>query len=99
MGDTKIFAENEKELENLIQTIRINNLDKGMEFSSEQYNLLKTRSITTETTEETELPNQKRIKKITITWKYCKWKHSNKDLKNSISEEQKKILESKGINT
>ena len=36
MGDRKAFAENEKELETLIQSVRIYTPDIGMEFRTEK---------------------------------------------------------------
>ena len=36
MDDIKLFAKNEKELENLIQTVRIRSQDIGMEFCIEK---------------------------------------------------------------
>ena len=39
MDDTKVSAKNEKEQETLIQTIRIYNQDKGMEFSIKKWTL------------------------------------------------------------
>ena len=38
--DNKIFTNNEKELETLVQTIGIYSQDKGMEFGDEKYMML-----------------------------------------------------------
>ena len=40
IDDIKIFTKNEKEQENLIQTIRIYNQDIGIEFGFEKFNKL-----------------------------------------------------------
>ena len=40
MDDIKLFAKNEKELETLMQTIRIYYQDREMEFGIEKYSML-----------------------------------------------------------
>ena len=40
MDDIKVFAKNERELETLIQTVRIYNQDIGMEFGIEKCAML-----------------------------------------------------------
>ena len=55
----KIFAKNKKELETLIQTIRIYSQDIGMEFGIEKCAMLIMKSVKRETAEGTELANQK----------------------------------------
>ena len=40
IDDIKVFAKNQKELETLIQTIRIYSLDIGMEFGIEKLTML-----------------------------------------------------------
>ena len=58
----KLFAKNEKELETLIQTIRIYSLDIGMEFGIEIWAMLIMKSGKRKTMEGIKLPNQKRIR-------------------------------------
>ena len=53
------MAKNEKELETLIQTVRIYNQDMGMEFSIEKRAILKIKSGKRYRTEGTELPKTK----------------------------------------
>ena len=50
MDDSKIFAKNEKERDNLIQTIRICSQDIGMEFDIEKRVMLIMRKEKRETT-------------------------------------------------
>ena len=58
MDENKLFAQNEKELEVLIQTVRIYNQDKGMEFGIEKCGMLVMRSGKRHMTEGVEQPNQ-----------------------------------------
>ena len=58
MDDIKLFAKSEKELETLVQAIRIYTLDIGMKFVSEKGAILIMKSKEIEITEGTELPNQ-----------------------------------------
>ena len=62
IDDIKLFAKNEKELETLIQTIRIYNQDIGMEFGIEKCVMLIMRSRRRKIMEGIELPNQERIR-------------------------------------
>ena len=57
MYDIKIFAKNETELETLIYTIRIYDLDIGMEYIIEKCDMLIMKSGKIETTKGKELPN------------------------------------------
>ena len=59
--DIKFFTNNNKELETLIQTIRIYRLDVGMKFGIEKYAILIMKSGKRQITEVTELVNQERI--------------------------------------
>ena len=97
MDEIKLFAKNEKELETLIQTVRIYSQNIGMEFGIEKCVMLVMKSSKRHLTEEVELPNQVVIralgeKKPTNTWRYWKLTPSNKwkwkkNFKKSISEE------------
>ena len=58
MDDIKLFAKNEKELETLIQTVRIYIQDIGMEFGIEKCAMLVMKSRKRHLTEGVELPNQ-----------------------------------------
>ena len=55
MDDIKRFAKKEKELETLIQTVRIYRQDIGMEFGKEKYAM---KSRKRQITERIELPTQ-----------------------------------------
>ena len=63
MDDVKVFAENEKELVILIQTIRIYSQDIGMEFDIEKYDMmcLSLGRGKREITEEIELNQEKSV--------------------------------------
>ena len=56
--DIKLFAENEKKLETLIQAVRIYSDDIGMEYGREKCAILIMESGKLQMTEATELPNQ-----------------------------------------
>ena len=64
MNNIKLFVNNEKELETLIQTIRIYNQDVGMEFGIEKCAILILKNKQRETMEGIELPNQERIRML-----------------------------------
>ena len=72
MDDIKLFAKNEKELETLIQTIRIYSQDIGMEFGIEKCALLVMKSGKRHLTDGIELPNQDKIRTLAEneTYKY-----------------------------
>ena len=73
MDDIEAFAKNEKELDTLIQTIKIYHQDIGMEFGIEKCARIIMKSGKRETVEAVELPNQEKClegRKIIITWKY-----------------------------
>ena len=61
MDDIKLFAENEKELETLIHTVRIYSQDIGMEFGIEKRPMLVMKSGKRHRTDRMELPNQDKI--------------------------------------
>ena len=58
MNDIKLFAKNNKELETLIQTVRIYSQDIGMEFGIEKSAILVMKSGKRHMTEGVELPSQ-----------------------------------------
>ena len=65
MNDIKIFAKNENELKkNLIQTIRINNQDIGMESAIEKCAMLTIEIRKWETIERIELPNKESVRTL-----------------------------------
>ena len=104
MGDIKIIAKNEKELEALIQTIRIYNQNIRMEFGIEKCAMLIIKSGKREQTEGIELPksgkkqNPLERRKTTST-REClklipsnKWKwRENEKREKSVSEEQENL--------
>ena len=57
MGDIKLFAKNEKELESLIHAVRIYSQDIGMEFGREKCAMLVMKSGKRHLTDKKELPN------------------------------------------
>ena len=64
MNGIKLFAKREKELETLIQTIWMYSHDRRMEFGIEKCVMLIMESGKRKITDGTELPNQKRIRKL-----------------------------------
>ena len=64
MDDIKLFAKNEKELETLIQTVRIYNQDIGMEFGIDKCVMIVMESGKRRLTEGIELPNQEKIRTL-----------------------------------
>ena len=60
-GICKLFAKNEKELENLIHVVRIYSQDIGMEFGIEKWAMLLMKSGKRHMTDGMELPNQNKI--------------------------------------
>ena len=64
MNDIKVFTNNEKELQTLIQTVRIYNQDIGMEFGIEKCAMLVMKSGKRRITERIELPNQEKIRTL-----------------------------------
>ena len=72
MGDTRIFAKNEKEQKTLIQIIRIYSQDIGMEFDTGKCAMLVMKNGKRETTERIKLPNQENIRALEEkeTYKY-----------------------------
>ena len=72
MDDIKLLADNEKELETLIHTVRIYSQDIGMEFGIEKCALLVMKSGKRHLTDGIELPNQDNIRTLAEneTYKY-----------------------------
>ena len=70
--DIKLFTKNEKELETLIQTVKIYSQDIKMEFGIEKWSMLVMRSGKRHMTEGVELPNQVIIRTLgeKETYKY-----------------------------
>ena len=64
MDDIKLFAKNEKELEDLIHTGRIYSQDVGMELGIEKCALLIMKSDKQHLTDGIELPNQDKIRTL-----------------------------------
>ena len=60
INDIKLFGKNEKELENLIQIIKIYNQNIGMEFAIEKCDIQK--NVNGEITKRIKLANQERIR-------------------------------------
>ena len=57
MNDIKLFSKNEKEMETLIQAVRVYRDNIGMEFGIEKYYVLIMKSGERQMTEGIELPN------------------------------------------
>ena len=72
MGDIKLFAKDENELETLIHTVRIYSQDIGMEFGIEKCAMLVMKSGKRHLTERIDLPNQDKIRTLgeNETYKY-----------------------------
>ena len=72
IDDIKLFAKNEKELENFIHTIRIYSQDIGMEFGIEKCAMLVMKSGKRHMTDGMELPNHDKIRTLgeNETYKY-----------------------------
>ena len=105
MGDIKLFAKNEKELETLIHTVRIYSQDIGMEFGIEKCALLIMKSGKRHLTDGIELPNQDKIRTLAEneTYKYLGILEADTikqvEMKNKIQKEYlrrtRKLLETK----
>ena len=64
MDEVKEFGKNDKELNTLIQTIRIYSQDIGMEFGIEKYAMLIMKGGKRETIERIEIPNPESIRTL-----------------------------------
>ena len=97
MDDIKLFAKNEKELETLIQIVRIYSQDIGMEFGLEKGAIPVMKSSKRHMTEGVELANQEKIRTLgeKEIYKYLgilkadtiKQVEMKEKIKKSISEE------------
>ena len=109
MIDIKLLTNEEKELKNLIQAIRICSQHIGMEFSIEKCAMLLLKSGKIETMEGTEIPNQERIRTLREPvyrnriwyWKMCladnaKWQ---KERNCQVRKELGVLLKKKTIST
>ena len=85
MDDIKLFAKNEKELETLIQTVRIYSQDIKMEFGIEKCAMLVMKSDKRHMTEGVELPNQEKLrtlgekKNLQILGNFRSWRHQTNE--------------------
>ena len=70
MDDIKLFAKNGKELETLIQTVRIYSEDVGMDFGIEKCAMLIMKSRKRQMTKGIELLNQENIARKNGIYKY-----------------------------
>ena len=72
MDDIKLFAKNERELENLKHAVRIYSQGMGMEFGMEKCGMLVMKSGNRHMTNGMELPNHDRIRTLeeNETYKY-----------------------------
>ena len=88
--DDKLFAKNEKELETLIQTVRIYNQDKGMEFGIEKCTILEMKNGKQHITVGVELPYQVVIRTLgeKETYKYL-WILEADSIKQQEMKERK----------
>ena len=70
--DIKLFTKREKQLETLLQEVRIYCEDLGMEFGIEKRAMFKRKIVKTQMTEGIKLPNQEKIRAIEEieTYKY-----------------------------
>ena len=87
MDIIKVFAKNKKELETLIQTIRIYSQDREMEFGIEKCTMLIMRCRKTQITEEIELANEERIWTL---WRNEPFKYLGKLEVDTIQQAEKK---------
>ena len=95
MDDIKLFAENEKELETLIQTVRIYSQDIKIEFGIEKCAMLVMKSGKRHMTEGVELPNQEILRKFgeKETYKYSGILEADTIKKVETKEKIKKVSE------
>ena len=90
MDDIKLFAKNEKELENLIHAVRIYCHDIGMEFGIEKCPMLVMKNGKRYLTDEMELPNQGKIRSLTEKETYKYWKILEADTIKEVEMKEKK---------
>ena len=107
MDDIKLLAKNKKELEILIQTVRIYSQDIKIEFGIEKCAMLVMKSGKRRMTEGVELPNQVKIRtygeKETLKYLWIleadsiKQVEMKEKIKKSISEEPENYLRQNSI--
>ena len=92
MDNIKLLAKNEKELENMIWTIRICSQDTGMEFGIEKCVMLIKKSGKRQIIEGIEEPNQERIRtlKEKKNYKYLGILKANTIKEAGMKEKKKK---------
>ena len=105
MDDIKLFGKSEKKLETLIDAVRINSQDIGMEFGIEKCTLLVIKSGKRHLTESMELPNQDKISSLgeKETYKYLgileaviiKEVEMKEKIKKEYLKRTRKLLETK----
>ena len=102
IDDIKLFAKNEKELETLIQAVRIYSQDVGMEFSIERCKAMK--SSKRKMMESMEQPNQEKKKKnknarrkenVQVLENIGSRYHQTRGGERKILKRTRKLLESK----
>ena len=94
MDDIKLLAKNEKEMETLIQTVRIYSQDIGMEFGIEKCAMLVMKSGKRYLAEGVELPNQVVIRTLgeKETYKYLMILEADTIKQVEMKEEIKKTI-------
>ena len=105
MDDLKLYAKNEKELDSLVQTVRVFSNDIGMQFGLDKCAVLIMKRGKIVKSEGIELPNDEKIRSLKQdeSYKYLGILQSNevqrKDMKDKVGKEYKrrvrKILETK----
>ena len=75
MDDIHLFAQNEKELEILIQSVRKYSQDTGMEFGIEKCIILLKKGRKRHMTNKMEPPNQEKIRMLGEKEKYNTWEY------------------------
>ena len=105
MDDIKLFAKNEKELETLIQAVRIYRENIGIEFLKEKYAMLIMKTGKRHLMDGIKLPNQDKIRTLSEkeTYKYLgileadtiKQVKTNEEIKKEYLTRTTKLLENK----
>ena len=105
MDDLKLYAKTEKELDSLIQTVRVFSADIGMEFGIDECAMLVVKRGSVQRTEGVKLPDEQTIKGFNEgdTYKYLGILHADKvkcaEMKDKVKTEYtrrvRKILETK----
>ena len=104
MEDIKLFVKNEKELETLIQAVRIYSDDKGIKFCTEKCAMLIIKSRKRQMTERRELPNRDEIRTLEEKETYkclgilkvdTRYGKIKKKIENAYPKRTRKLLETK----